>query len=215
MPAGRDAKITSAPATPLRTWAPQCPTAWGSWVLAPSSAPKVTAGLRWPPLMAAVAVIITTSASPWARATGTRLAAPRGAVTAMAPTPAKMSVKVPMNSAIIALPSACQTVVAPADLKEGESRPGLVSERLSSVATAARRFAPGLASPASVDGLLMAMRRDFRASVAMSPSAWTYVSSSDWRRTVPEDSQAVGGCQPLLTVLTGLTDAVRLYSGSR
>src|ERR1700682_3351564 len=115
--------------------------------------------------MAAVAVIITTSASPWARATGTRLAAPRGAVTAMAPTPAKMSVKVPMNSAIIALPSACQTVVAPADLKEGDPRRGLVSDDLSAVAPGPGRFPQGLPSPASVDGLLMSMRRDCRASV--------------------------------------------------
>src|SRR3989442_8218654 len=55
---------------------------------------KVIAGLKWPPEIWPSAVTISAMASPWASATPTR-SAPR----AIAPTPTKISVKAPTNSA--------------------------------------------------------------------------------------------------------------------
>src|SRR6266567_245829 len=66
-------------------------------------APRVTAGFRWPPEMASVALAMTAIVSPWARAIATRpgWSLPM-AVPAIAPTPTKMSAKVPMSSAVYA-----------------------------------------------------------------------------------------------------------------
>src|ERR1700724_768495 len=52
--------------------------------------------------------------------------------------------------------------------------PAACLARVSSVATASRRCPPKRPSAASVDGLLMSMPRDCRASMAKSPLAWTY-----------------------------------------
>ena len=57
--------------------------------------------MRWPPEMAPVALAMTAIVRPWARAMATRpgWSLPRLAP-AMAPTPTKMSAKVPTNSAV-------------------------------------------------------------------------------------------------------------------
>jgi hypothetical protein len=76
-----------------------------------------------------------------------------------------------------------QAVVARTDPEEAELRPGFVSDRTSSVATDSRRCPPKRASPAPVDGLPISMPPDCRASMAMSPSAWTYAFSSNRTKT--------------------------------
>src|SRR3954452_4907366 len=89
----------AAAAMPASSWATMYMSARSGAIRRVTRNPIVTAGLKWPPEMCPSAVTAIASASPFARATSSRLGSPAIVTDTPAPIPMKKKKNAPMNSA--------------------------------------------------------------------------------------------------------------------